>query len=400
MKVIVIGAGVAGLTLGLACQRAGIDVKIYEKTNELRNIGGGILVWPHGMRYLQWLGLSHCTEPYLSSIKKCNIIGYTNEQIFSEDFTHFSMLVGGEPLPIERHLFQQALLKELSPDCLTLGKRCVAVSEDATMARVIFADGSEDQADLIVGADGIHSVVRQCINPTIQPEYTGICWWGGVVDSQFIPHFPAEQSYVALGQGKAFFAWPAFDDKFIWYLPVRMPAEDLISTENGLLQLQSICADWNNVDVKQIVANSIENNRFHLAVNTLPAPTQWSTKRITLIGDAVHATGPILAQGASLAIEDAFILASCLQKNTQAMPHILKHYESLRKDKYARIVELENQSVDMMVTNSLDTLEVLQQQMKYLDLATMYKELIPLVDENACLELAAATKIMDDVVLA
>ena len=69
MKVIVIGAGIAGLTLGLACQRAGIDVKIYEKTNELRNIGGGILVWPHGMRYLQWLGLSHSVEPYLSSIK-------------------------------------------------------------------------------------------------------------------------------------------------------------------------------------------------------------------------------------------------------------------------------------------------------------------------------------------
>ena len=306
-------------------------------------------------------------------------------------------MVGGEPLPIERHLFQQALLNELSPDCLVLGKPCVAVSEDAAKARVIFADGSEDEADLIVGADGINSVVRQCIAPAIQPEYTGICWWGGVVDREYIPHFPREESYVALGQGKAFFAWPAFDDKFIWYLPVRMPANDLTPAENGLPQLQSMCADW-NVDVKQILSHSIENNRFHLPVYTLPAPTQWSTQRMTLIGDAVHATGPILAQGTSLAIEDAFILASCLQKNSQSISQVLKHYESLRRDKYARIVELENQSVDMMVTDSLDTLEVLQQQMKYLDLATMYKELIPLVDEHACLALAAATKIVDDTI--
>jgi 2-polyprenyl-6-methoxyphenol hydroxylase-like FAD-dependent oxidoreductase len=350
------------------------------------------MVWPHGLRYLGWLDLSHCTQPYLSAIKKCNIIGFNNEKIFSEDCTHFSTLVGGEPLPIERHYFQQALLKELPADCLSLGKRCISVTSDAEIARVTFADGSEDQADLIVGADGIHSTVRQLLHENTQPEYTGLCWWGGVVDSQVVPHFPAEESYVALGQGKAFFAWPAFGNKFIWYLPVRMPAENLTQAPNGLPQLQSICAGW-NTDVEKIISHSSEENRFHLAIHTLPALPQWSTERVTLIGDAAHAMGPILAQGTSLAIEDAFILASCLQKNTDAMPIILQHYESLRREKYLQIAALENQSVDMMVTDNLETLEVLQQQMKYLDLATMYKELIPLVDEQACVQLAAATEL-------
>jgi 2-polyprenyl-6-methoxyphenol hydroxylase-like FAD-dependent oxidoreductase len=69
MKVIIIGGGVAGLTMALACQHAGFTVKIYEKSRTLRNIGGGILVWPHGIRYLNWLGLSHCLEPYWVSLK-------------------------------------------------------------------------------------------------------------------------------------------------------------------------------------------------------------------------------------------------------------------------------------------------------------------------------------------
>jgi 2-polyprenyl-6-methoxyphenol hydroxylase-like FAD-dependent oxidoreductase len=387
MKVIIIGGGVAGLTMALACQRAGFTVKIYEKSITLRSIGGGILVWPHGIRYLNWLGLSHCLDPYWISLKRCNIVDYQGETIFNEDFSNFTELVSGEALPIERHLFQHALLKALPDNCLKMGKECIAVVDGEKSARVIFADGSEDEADLVVGADGIHSSVRKSILADVTPVYTDFCWWGGVVDGAVIPHFPRDESYVGLGQGKAFFAWPSHGNKFIWYLPVRMSADTLTKEANGLPQLQAICADW-NVDIQKIISASIDENRFHLAINTLPALTAWSGERVTLIGDAAHATGPILAQGTSLAIEDAFVLATCLQKNTGGMAGILKHYESLRVEKYARVLELENQSAQMMVTDDQETLAVFQQQMKYLDLATMYKELIPLVDEAACIQLA------------
>jgi 2-polyprenyl-6-methoxyphenol hydroxylase-like FAD-dependent oxidoreductase len=387
MKVIIIGGGVAGLTMALACQHAGFTVKIYEKSRTLRNIGGGILVWPHGIRYLNWLGLSHCLEPYWVSLKRCNIVDYQGATIFNEDFSNFTELVSGEALPIERHLFQHTLLKALPENCLSLGKECISVVDGAESARVVFADGSEEEADLVVGADGIHSSVRKTILTDVAPVYTGLCWWGGVVDGAVIPHFPRDESYVGVGRGKAFFAWPSHGDKFIWYLPVRMHADALTIDANGLLQLQAICADW-NADIQKIISASIDDNRFHLAINTLPALTAWSGKRVTLIGDAAHATGPILAQGTSLAIEDAFALTTCLQKNTGDMAGILKHYESLRYDKYARVLELENQSAQMLVSDELETLAELQQHMKYLDLATMYKELIPLVDEAACIRLA------------
>jgi FAD-dependent urate hydroxylase len=386
MKVIIIGGGVAGLTMALACQRAGFNVKIYEKSRNLRNIGGGILVWPHGIRYLNWLGLSHCLDPYWITLKRCNIVDYHGDTIFNEEFSTFTELVSGEALPVERHLFQHALLKELPEHCLALGKECISVVDGVESARVIFADGSEEEADLIIGADGIHSRVRQSMHPNIVPQYTGLCWWGGVVDGSVIPHFPRDESYVGLGQSKAFFAWPSYGDKFIWYLPVRIPADTLTQETNGLIQLQAICAGW-NADIQKIISASIDENRFHLAINTLPAVTEWSGQRVTLIGDAVHATGPILAQGTSLAIEDAFLLTNCLQKNTGNMGEILKHYESLRCEKYVRVLELEDQSAQMMVTDDLGTLEVLQQQMKYLDLATLYKELIPLVDKAACIQL-------------
>jgi 2-polyprenyl-6-methoxyphenol hydroxylase-like FAD-dependent oxidoreductase len=386
MKVIIIGGGIAGLTMALACLRAGFTVKIYEKSSTLRNIGGGILVWPHGIRYLNWLGLSHCVAPYWVSLKRCNIVDYHGATIFNEDFSHFTELVSGEALPIERHFFQHALLTELPENCLTLDKECISVIDGAQSARVIFADGTEEEADLVVGADGINSRVRNSILTDVSPVYSDLCWWGGVVDGAVIPHFPRDESYVGLGQGKAFFAWPSHGDKFIWYLPVRMPADALTKTGNGLPQLQAICADW-NADIQKIISASIDENRFHLAINTLPALTEWSGERVTLIGDAAHATGPLLAQGTSLAIEDAFVLATCLQKNTGDMAGILKHYELLRRDKYVRVLELENQSAQMLVSDDLETLNALQQQMKYLDLAMMYKELIPLVDAAACVKL-------------
>lgn len=391
MKVIVIGAGMAGLTFTLACQRMGVKVKLYEKAKQLRNIGGGLLLWPHGRRYLEWLGLADGLKPYEVSVRGCRVVGTTGQEIFNEEYSAFYALVGGKILPIDRNHLQQALCAQLADNVLELNKQCVDIQVNEHSARVLFADGTEDSADIVVGADGVYSAVRKTFNQ--EPlQYTGYCWWGGIIEQKHAPNLLADEVFMAIGQGKTCMVWPTDNKRFMWYLPVKMAINDF-SKENSFQQLQTICAGWNS-EVDRIIAAPQSSKSFHLPIYSLSPQTHWFTSRAILIGDAAHALGPILGQGVGQAIEDAFVLTHCLQYflqgNSKNVMDVFKHYETLRREKVQRLFELENQSSHTMVNDDLDELEIFQQRIRYLDLITIYHDLIPLVDEKACQTLATA----------
>jgi len=391
MKIIIIGSGIAGLTLALACQKAGMKVKIYDKAKELRNIGGGILLWPHGIRYLEWLGVGECLHPFWLPIHGCHIIGHHGKTIFSENYAALYSLLGGSILPIDRSQLQQALLSQLAEHTLSLGKTCMRVQSDQHHAQVIFADGTKDSADIIIGADGIFSSVRKNFNANASLQYTNYCWWGGIIEQKYVPHLSVQEVYMAMTQNKLCIVWPTIGGRFMWYLPVKMPMNDLMQGNSGLHQLQRICANWND-DVHRIITAPASTKRFHLPIHVLPPQTNWTIQRIVLIGDAAHALGPILGQGASQAIEDAFVLFQCLQHLSGDIPSMLKRYETLRRSRYERLSVLENQAADSMISDTIEALESFQQYVQQLDLATMYQDLIPLVNEKACLEVAAAVR--------
>ncbi len=382
MKIIIIGAGIAGVTLAGACQREGIEVKLYDKAKKLRNIGGGLLLWPHAIRYLNWLGLGDCIIPYRVSVKGCQMVGTKGEIIFTADYSSFFTLIGGEVLPIDRSLFQQLLMTHLSDSILQLDKRVIEIKEDTHQATVFFSDGTQESADMVVGADGIYSTVRKNL-PHYAIQYTNNCWWGGMSERKHVPSLASDEVFVAIGKGKMCIAWPAHGDRFMWYLPIKMPAAQLASQEEGITQLQTLCADW-NPQVQQIISAPPSAQRFHLPLYTLSPQPVRSTSRITLIGDAAHSLGPILGQGANQAIEDAFVLINCLKRNSIDIPSALKYYDSLRYEKAQRLSELENQSASTMINDDMEALEAFEQQIRCLDLATIYQDLIPLVDEKAC----------------
>ncbi|TAK78707.1 MAG: FAD-binding protein [Gammaproteobacteria bacterium] len=375
MKLVIIGAGIAGLTLALACQRAGIEVKLYDKAKKLRHIGGGLLLWPHGIRYLTELGLADCLTPYRVSVKGCRMVGTEGQQIFNADYTSFYSLIGGEVLPIDRGLFQQLLANQLAESILELNKQCIEVRHDAHQATVLFSDGTQESADVVVGADGIYSVIRKYVHDHVT-EYTNNCWWGGIAERKYVPSLVSDEVFVAIGKGKMCIAWPIHGDRFMWYLPIKMPEKELAPKEAGITQVQSLCADWNE-EVQRIISAPASAQRFHLPLYTLSPHAIRSTSRITLIGDAAHALGPILGQGANQAIEDAYVLIHCLQNHVHSIPRALQQYDILRHERAQRLFELENQSATTMINDDLAALEA------FLDLATIYQDLIPLVDEKA-----------------
>lgn len=380
MKVIVVGAGIAGLTFAYACHRLGFDVKVYEKAKKLSNIGGGILMWPHALRYLEKLELAVHLQPYLLNIEGCKIRGHKNQVIFTENYTQLHHVLGGQILPIDRSNLQQTLLMQLPQSIVHLNKTCQQIEENSNGVTITFSDGAQDHADFLVGADGIYSTVRNHFNFAVEPKYTGYYWWGGIVEQKYLPDLNFKNVYMSMQVGKIYILWPIQNDRCMWYMPVKMPLQN--QTFQQEIYLQEICKNW-DAPIQQIIAAPPVAKNFCLPICTLPPQTHWTTQRVALIGDAAHALGPILGQGASQAIEDAFVLSRCLQKaDTNNISTMLTEYEILRREKYLRIAELENQAAEALICDDLETLIEFEKQAPALDLVSMYKDLVPFVDEK------------------
>lgn len=209
---------------------------------------------------------------------------------------------------------------------------------------------------------------------------------GGLINQSDVTQLRPDEAFITVAQGKMCVVWPTFDNKFMWYLPVKMKQEDLC-VGNEKKQLQQICHDWNN-EVMSIINASSQSKRFHLPIHTLQPLKTWCQNRITLMGDAAHAIGPILGQGGSQAIEDAYVLFQCLMKTPNNIPQALKQYQQLLYDKSLRLLDLENQSAAGLIHEDDDQLKLFQEQIKGLSLASFYQDLIPWVDEKSCMDLA------------
>lgn len=389
MKAIIIGAGIAGLTAAHALQQAGMEVVIYDKASELKNIGGGILIWPHGLRYLSWMDLEDCFKPFYTYVKGCKVVGSCGNEILNSPYAELYKQLGGETLPIDRSLFQKILLAQLPKNLLQLNKYCLAVENHPDRVKVTFADGTFDEGDLLVAADGVRSAIRKQIFPGIVANYMGTSWWGGMIEQKHAAHLPTEEVYFGIGEGKVCIVWPTAGKRLLWCIAVKIP-EDELRFENGGQQLEMICKDWHE-DIKRLVHTKKHEQRFQVPIYSFSS-NHLQQHRTVFIGDAGQTLGPILAQGASRAIEDAYSLANCIFTHGQNIHQALAHYESIRSEKYAHLFALENQTTDLMVNNNLISLKQFEQQMQQVDLITMYQELIPIVNEQACFDLAQQSK--------
>lgn len=381
MKIIIIGAGIAGLTLALACQKAKIEVVVYEKAKQLQTIGGGIILWPHGMHYLRELGVADHLQTSLTSVRRMNVQGHRGNAIFSEDHANLYRLLQGEIYPVDRYLLQARMVELLNPGVLQLNKAVQQVRQHTDYAEVIAADGSIETADLVIGADGIRSVVREAMFPEIKPSYSGFCWWGGLVDQAIVPHFNENEVQFILGTNKHCYVWPIQGKRFMWYLPVKMPLSELANAEARIQQAEKLAEEWHEDVVRLVLAPQVAQ-RFHLPIYEMPPLQQLAKGRFVVIGDAACAFGPLLGQGANKAIEDAYVLSQLLS-HQHAVTVINEQFSTLRYERHQRFYALEQQSAAALMYDTVPELLQLEAHFPTIDLATMYQDMIPLVNQAA-----------------
>jgi 2-polyprenyl-6-methoxyphenol hydroxylase-like FAD-dependent oxidoreductase len=353
-EVLIIGGGIGGLVLALSLHQAGISSRIYEAVAEIRSVGAGINLLPHAVRELDELGLVPALDQVGIRTLDASYFNQFGQLIYTEPAGE----AAGYPWPqfsIHRGDLQQTLLaaviERLGPDAVVTGHRATGTEQTADGVTVHFADANGDSlrdatAKIVVGADGIHSVIRNQFYPDEgEPIYSGITIWRGV--TPFKPFLSGADTiragWMTVGklmvypirnnidaEGNQLMNWVASQER---PKPDTMDWNRVARTEDFIEPYLSWNFDW--LDVPQLLRQTERPLMFPM-VDRDPVPT-WTFGRVTLMGDAAHPMYPRGSNGAGQAILDARYLTGCIKRlglTTQA----LAQYDRERVAATAKVV--------------------------------------------------------------
>jgi 2-polyprenyl-6-methoxyphenol hydroxylase-like FAD-dependent oxidoreductase len=343
-KALIIGAGIAGPVAAMFMKRAGIDAAVYEAWPYSTGIGGGLQIAPNGMHVLAELGLADELIGHGSIAESFDFYSQAGRKLGSIN-RNMKQRFGQPALNLSRSTLNESLVDKAwcSNVELHFEKRLAAIEDRADRPLVAhFADGSSVEGDFLIGADGVHSTVRQHVVPDgPRPFDTGLIGFGGFVPRALLANHRVETTFGRSG----FFGYGLCssdpDDGVMWWSTQPSHGVDAASyramSQDGLRQhLRRFHAGWHDPIPAIIDAADDIVVTDTLDVATLPT---WSRKRTLLIGDAAHATSPHAGQGASLALEDAMRLGQ-LMMDSQDLDHTFQSFEQERRPRAEKIVAI------------------------------------------------------------
>ena len=328
-SITIIGAGIGGLTTALTLQQKGFAFSVYESADEIKPVGAGIILANNAMQVMQKLGLQEKLERAGNRISAMKITDPNLKPLSVVDLTSFEQKYQVSNLAIHRADLQKILAEEIGLDNINFSKRLAKVEKN-TRYNLTFADNLTLQTDIIIGADGIKSVVRnQLFAENTIRNANQICWRGvGEID---LPQQYHNELNEAWGKGKRFGFVKISDRKVYWYALAN--AKDFTGKRVDLAELFQ---DF-HFDILAIIKTSVQSKIITSAITDLQPIKKWQAENVCLVGDAAHATTPNLGQGACQAIEDAYILGKCLE-NSAEVQTAFKNYEQIRMKKAHAIV--------------------------------------------------------------
>jgi FAD-dependent urate hydroxylase len=343
MKVILIGAGIGGLTTHLVCRRAGFEVEHYERQPRLGPAGAGIVLWPNGVKILLALGLADRLRQIGQVLER--VVTRTNwgDLLTQMPVGELERKLGAPVYPVSRTDLQTLLVDAVGLARLRLGAKCVRVEQHAAGATAHFEDGRMATGDVIVGADGIHSAVRHFIAADFTPRYAGIANWVGIIPNDGL--HPEHIGSEFLGEGKRCGLLPLVGNRVYFGFACGMKKGQAAPLGGQRRQLRELFGSW-PVPIPSILERVKEEQVKCLEIHDLPPLPRWSHGRLTLLGDAAHATAPTLGQGGCQAMEDAILLARCLGSTTLGVEDGLARYEAKRKERAEMIVTLSRKKAE------------------------------------------------------
>jgi len=337
LNIAIVGGGIGGLFAANALLAEGFRVNVYEQAPALGEIGAGVYVTPNSARHLERLGLGPAVEKFGARVGPMS-------RYFRNDGTEIAPVRVTDSagwnatFGMHRADFVDFLSAALPDGIVHCGHRCSGFREEDGVAHVTFANGSTIEADLVVGADGIHSTLRPYVTPVSQPVFSGSCAYRGTVAHECVPHWPNNAWQMWLGQGKHFLCFPLRAGKlinFVGFVPADQAIKESWTAAGDPNQLRRDFEGW---DPRIATLLKEVKTTFRWALYDRDPLPVWTKGRLTLLGDSAHAMLPHLGQGANQSIEDGMALATILKRySRERLRTALDVYEKLRKERVASV---------------------------------------------------------------
>ncbi|MFF4962488.1 FAD-dependent monooxygenase [Streptomyces sp. NPDC001222] len=331
-RVLIAGGGLGGLATALALQQQGIESVVFERAPELRDGGAGLHIFTNGMLALAHLGLAEQVTEIAPVQSVCRFATSTGRAIGTYPVGEFIERYGQPTVAIGRSDLH-GILRDAVDAPIVTGAEVTGYTEHADGVSLHFADGTSEDGDLLIGADGVHSAVRAGLLGPQPPDYTGYIAWRG--HAKMTPEEFEPGSFQALfGPGTRFTYYDIAPGVVHWMSVANGPAggRDEGTPEQTLDMLRARHAGW--VDpVQQILDATVPESILRGdVVDRKPDPV-WGRGRVTLLGDAAHAVSFNIGQGACLAVEDALVLAEHLAAPGATVTEALRGYEAERQQR-------------------------------------------------------------------
>jgi 2-polyprenyl-6-methoxyphenol hydroxylase-like FAD-dependent oxidoreductase len=349
-RILIAGAGIGGIVAALALLQRGFEVELYEQATDLREIGAGVQISPNGSRVLRALGLQSAMEAIASVPRAKDMRLFNTGQAWRvQDLGATAQQRFGSPYwLVHRGDFHQVLVQALSeraPGSVHVGARVTDFQQGAGGVTLLLEGGGQVNGDVLIGADGVHSRVRQALFGTGRATFTGFMAWRGVVPMDRLPtRLRQQHGNTWIGPHGHVVTYPLRRGELLNFVTAIERDDWLVESwsEAGTVEeCRRDFAPWHE-DVLTII--DVIDVPYKWAMLGRDPLEHWSVGCVTLLGDACHPTLPFLAQGANMAIEDGMVLARCLDSSDSA--EALRRYEAARLDRTSRIVRgsLENVS--------------------------------------------------------
>lgn len=308
-RVIVLGGGIGGLCAAISLRQIGVDVVVYEQAEALSQVGAGITMWANAIKALRKLGLADAVIKTGSTIQRGRMLTAGGRVLSVSEPGELERMFGEPTVAIHRADLHEILLSALPADAVRLGAKCVGFEQEAESVSVRFDGGGADRADLVVGADGIHSTVRRQLFPEVSLRYSGYTAWRGVVATRDEAALGVTSE--SWGRGSRFGVVRVDDERVYWFATANAPAGMSLTATERKNFLRERFRGWHH-PVKLLVESTPAEEILQNDIYDLKPLGRWGEGRVVLLGDAAHPTTPNMGQGACMAIESSLVLARAI----------------------------------------------------------------------------------------
>ncbi len=335
ISVAVVGAGMGGLAVAATMRRAGVDVAVYEQAARFARIGAGIQMMPNSMKVLRGIGIEDRLRAIaFAPYSHLNRDGYSGE--ITRELPMPESLYDAPYLCMHRADLHGALASAVPAEIVHLGKKLAGLEQRGGRVTLRFADGTTAMADAVVGADGVHSTVRDIVAGPDEPIHKGRIAYRAVFPAKLMDGFDIGRSRTKWwGRDRHIVIYYTKRDRSEVYFVTSVPepgdwiTKESWSAKGDVKELRAAYADFHQ-DVRNVLDACPDCHKWAI-LEREPLP-RWSDGNVVLLGDAAHPMTPYMAQGAATSIEDAAVLARCLADvEGDDIGGAFKRYEAHRK---------------------------------------------------------------------